>query len=507
MPDTAGMRWQPIRSDAEVKFVGLFDGDKSVGYSSALSAASEWQHQFLAKQAQGHEKALTPKTNNAASESVAGPNWQQIGQTAKQVLFKIDPQGKVSLPELATAMQNDKFTGQEAQALAAVYHNFDRIQNLAGGSRVFRTSTVTTGDIDALVNVATVAEKEYHDRDNLAYWAVTQGNLKKLSPGGALTEQNVKVALATKNLAANDKANLEELQANFGSIANGGKVGASQLVSYLNNFKDSANFKLDDSFLHDMELVDSSQKDSSPHKLFANETAPAKSVTLDGLNQGHTGDCAFEAALAGLVELHPEAIPKMFQSANGNFQVSFPSAKGHDLEVKPITEAERGLFDQANPAGDWNNVLKKGYGQLVSETNAKVSALAKSKTPEELAAEDGYQDQAISTLTNHRVDNEVVKQLSTSDLNNDLLQASKDHRIVVFNTAPASPTSHTKLGFETGHAFTVIKVDSEGGKVTSLVVRDPRNHGANKPDGTMQVTLQDVQDNFRTVSIETNKPL
>jgi hypothetical protein len=491
----------------EDKVVGLFDGGDKTGQNSVLSTVAEWQHQFLAAHAQGNEKASKPNTASAAPESVAGPNWQQIGQTAKQALFKIDPQGKVTLPELATAMQNDKFTGQDAQALAAVYDNFDRIQNLAGGRSLLGSRTVTTGDIDALVNVATGAEKEYHERNNLAYWAVTQGNLKKLSPDATLTEQNVKDALAKKNLSADDRANLEELQSNFGSIANGGKVGASQVLSYQNNFKASANFKLDDSFLNDMELVDSSQKVSSPPKLFANETTPVKSVTLDGLKQGDTGDCAFEAALAGLVELRPETIPKMVQAAKGNFQVAFPGAKGHDLEVKPITDAERGLFDQANPAGDWNNVLKKGYGQLASETDAKVSALAKTKTPEELAAKEPYQDHAISTLTGHQVDNELVGKLSTNDLNNDLIQATKDHRIVVFNTAPSSPASHTKLGFETGHAFTVMKVDSEGGKITSLVVRDPRNRGANKPDGTMQVSLKDVQDNFRTVSIETNKPL
>src|ERR1700733_13126880 len=102
-----------------------------------------------------------------------------------------------------------------------------------------------------------------------------------------------------------------------------------------------------------MQLVDASEKDNSAQKLYANQTTPLKSITLDGLKQGYTGDCAFEAALAGLVVSRPQAIPQMIQAANGDFHVTFPGAKGQGVEVKPPSDAERGLFDKANPDGDW----------------------------------------------------------------------------------------------------------------------------------------------------------
>jgi len=119
--------------------------------------------------------------------------------------------------------------------------------------------------------------------------------------------------------------------------------------------------------------------------------------------------------------------------------------------------------------------------------------------PDEWAGERGDQKRAIETLTGHPARAALISTLSDSDFSSILRQAQEQKSIVVLNTAPG--LGNTDDGFKLQHAFTVMDV-SQGDNGLQIKVRDPRGKGADRPDGTMQISLSTLRSNFNALVYE-----
>jgi hypothetical protein len=113
----------------------------------------------------GKDVVLGGEMSSAPSgESPLASN--QFAQEAKEVLAKLDPFGVgVTKDELAKALQDPSFTGQEAQALAALYYNFDSLQDMSRHytgeqADVRAPRTITPADLDTYQSELTAGKAD-----------------------------------------------------------------------------------------------------------------------------------------------------------------------------------------------------------------------------------------------------------------------------------------------------------------------------------------------------------
>ncbi len=480
------------------------------GADSQLSThdTNDWQHRVINAQAKSADNQSAKKSAVVSADSGQRPDWNNMSQTALDIFKEVDTNntGEITRPMLAAAIQDGKFNGEKAPLLSAIYDNFDKIAVTTRTSHSSPTQSLKASNIKDFFQAMKVTENQFYVVNNLAHWGYSEGNVQRFSDNGSMTKQSLQKTLSRNDISAQDRTQLENLNKNFDSISKNGHITALDLALADKNFEaNDHNFNLSNSFLGDMALVRTIQN-ADVQNLFATSD-PVKSVTPDAVRAGFVGNCTFEAALASLAAARPQDIPQMMhQSGGGKVEVDFPGTK-KTITVNPLTDAEQGLFDKASMQGLWNNVLQNANGQLL----AKEHGSSKMLLPEESGDLDPMQDAAITRVTGHTVDNSLLSRLSLKDLNDQLIQASQNHRVVDFDTraqekSDASSQATTPMGFLIDHAFSLIRVNTSGAQVTSVVVRDPRDHGHDRPDGEMQITLAQLKDNFSTMSVETNRP-
>ena len=96
--------------------------------------------------------------------------------------------------------------------------------------------------------------------------------------------------------------------------------------------------------------------------LYADNSAPLKSISHDAVVQAGIGNCYFYAALASLADLDPKSIANLIKdNKDGSYTVTFPRAK--PITVQGPTDAELVLFPKPVDKGVWVHVLEKAYGE------------------------------------------------------------------------------------------------------------------------------------------------
>ena len=137
--------------------------------------------------AEGHGEAgkdLPPHTSEHQSEEQTSPDIQtkkiefrpsseptlqptQFADTAKAVISKIDTEhnGEVTKAQLGKAMEDPQFKGQEAQAVAAMYKNFDGLKNLSHHEYFWNTDTINAADLDKFAGKASSKPEDLSKSD------------------------------------------------------------------------------------------------------------------------------------------------------------------------------------------------------------------------------------------------------------------------------------------------------------------------------------------------------
>ncbi len=102
-----------------------------------------------------------------------------------------------------------------------------------------------------------------------------------------------------------------------------------------------------------------------PRQIFAKPESPR----MQGMTQGHVGDCFLIASVGAAVHRNPDFVRKyIHENADGSCDITFPGRK--PLRVPKLTDAEICLGSSAGDQGLWLNVFEKALGELTA-ANAK----------------------------------------------------------------------------------------------------------------------------------------
>lgn len=137
---------------------------------------------------------------------------------------------------------------------------------------------------------------------------------------------------------------------------------------------------------------------TAPRKLFAVDK-PA----LQGIKQGHLGDCYFVSAVGAAVHQNPAHVRSLFHPhADGACDVVFPN--GHKAHVPPLTDAQIALGSSAGEQGLWLNVLEVAAGIVEEEHSRGMKEPALDKL-----GEGGDSVFTIQLLTGHKAIKELIR--------------------------------------------------------------------------------------------------
>lgn len=137
---------------------------------------------------------------------------------------------------------------------------------------------------------------------------------------------------------------------------------------------------------------------SAPRKVLT-----AENISLDGISQGHLGDCYYLAGIGAAVHQDPSRIRRLLHPQDdGACDVHFPD--GRRVHVPPLTDAQLALGSSAGKQGTWLNVLEVAGGIVEEQTRKERNA-----SPLDLLGEGGDSIFTIQLLTAHRAAKELIR--------------------------------------------------------------------------------------------------
>ena len=246
--------------------------------------------------------------------------WSDIMGTAGPLLKKLgkDHNGVVSRQDLARAVKDPHETGQEAQALAALYGKFSQIATFDHGDG----KTISGNSLDALYRTIHDSETTASQLNDLDVWTTAHFSQLDNQSRGYLTHADVTAALTRASGA--DREMLQMLDAYYGEISSSDSKTdyptAADVTNYVNNyFQTDSQMLFTDSFEQTMVRTSLAEGNQVAHTLFANEVEPDKSVVAGAVRQGLPDDCSFNAPLGSLAQMRPVDVVKMFSQKTRRF--------------------------------------------------------------------------------------------------------------------------------------------------------------------------------------------
>jgi len=243
------------------------------------------------------------------------------------------------------------------------------------------------------------------------------------------------------------------------------------------------------------------------------ELFPQSLPEMTACHQGPLGDCYLISVVGAMVHRDPAAVKALFTpAADGTTKIAF--GNGHNVEVKPLTDAEIAISSSAGTNGLWLATLENAYGKA---NNNPASEKAAAQLDTDVIAHGGKPRVVINTIEGHQTRSYsfVRHRSDTNDLQfpNELGKAIIDalnaHQIV----AAVTPTN-TVLppGVNGKHCYAILGYDADrkvvhlwnphGNRFTPKG-QDSRQHGYTTLNGEFDMPLQDMIQVFSTVIIET----
>jgi len=444
-----------------------------------------------------------PKGFAKGKETVEELFWQDIKAFAPKIIQKVDNSGAPTQAELARALENHTFHGDESPVAAAIYGVFSDIHKNNGFN--FGEPRLTRNDIDIMVQKSLEVEKKYKVLRDLDNWAKTPDGARCFSRlGGEVRLNNIDRALQQPNLNPTERAKLSEIKANFNSITVQGVIKIGDISSCFKQLQTTPKYDVMNYFHAIMGRVETNQNNPNMHRLYA-DSNPLNSIKPGAVVQRSSADCSFKASLAGYAALRPEELSKRVSSNNGTFVVELPGVKQSKFKVQPPTDEELGLYNGRDTNdGFWPIVFAKAYGQY--EYNKVANPFNRDRldklTIDEMAGENKTPAVSISALTGHNVETCKLKDLDDSALKQKIESAMAEKRIVVLGT-PENDMHVTVDGYRPAHALTILGAKNNSGKI-EITIRDPHGEGSNNPNGVSQADIAKVRRNFAMIYIETN---
>ena len=437
---------------------------------------------------------------------------EEFADVAKQVLAKIDTNknGELTKDELAKALQDPSIKGKEAQALAAMYQNFDRLHNLSKHEGFFSSKSITAADLDKFKEVKAEQDKRVTEAFEMKTWA--HNNLSKFdsNESGSLTKDELDKAINDPKTSAHDKAMLEAVKKHYSEMGRFWESGVNlqafdNYAKHINGETEEA--KLSSGVWASTYNVSAGQKANVSHDLYGDKNDPLKSINPDAIKQGSIGNCYFLASLAAVAKSNPEAIKNMIKdNGDGTYTVTFPGAKDEPITVKAPTEAEQGLYNHGSPNGTWASVMEKAYGEYCQKHFYRRSPfnLGGGDTPTEGADGGGRTGGVTELLTGHSSDTDMLF-LTSQETTADKLErafSSNPPKAVTAGISKGILSDTTDDKFYTGHAYSIVgfKPDGKGGGM--VTIRNPWGGADNTTDGTITIPLDKFMKNFSDINYQ-----
>ncbi len=268
--------------------------------------------------------------------------------------------------------------------------------------------------------------------------------------------------------------------------------------------------------------------ETTPRVLFADETPD-----LDKCRQGPLGDCYFVAAVGAFVHREPSAVKKMLvQLPDGRYRATF--GDGSSVEVTALTDAEIALSGSTGDEGLWLPVLEKALGSLRRSKDPEKFAM---ETATDAIANGGSAATIVRMLTGHQTDRITLKRVPRSTakgpdgkpvaavpvpagdlgelasrVRREIGAALESQRLVTCGTG----TEAQPPGISGKHAYAVLGFDA---KADTLRLWNPHgnnfrpkgdpglSHGYATAAGVFQIPVGEFVQVFRSVGIETSRPV
>lgn len=435
---------------------------------------------------------------------------ERFSTVAKEVLSRIDTQntGKVDKQQLAQALEDPSFTGEHAQALAALYANFDKLQNLSGQQGFFDKRAISSADLDTYEQRRAQQVQARDQSALLATWGNT--NLAKFDrTGQGVTAADIDAALAAPTTSQTDfemlsllKAQLPNIQAGRDEYAPAG-ITAKDLADYQLRQNNNPMSNLENSINGMAWRVNQGQKPDINRDLYGDKQNPLNSITPEAITQGHIGNCYLVSTIASVAQSNPQAIRDMIKdNGNGTYTVTFPGAKNTPITIKAPTEAEQGMFNGASRHGIWASVLEKAAGELYNQGTFR-SIFGRTYSPTEGGDGGGHLGPVMRLLTGNNSESFSTTFNSQRSIGDQLSAALSDKppRAITAGTNYSPFSDVTADGFARLHAYSITGFTPDGKGGGTVTIRNPWNSGQG-PGGTTQISLEAFMRNFGDITVE-----
>ncbi|MBX9569748.1 MAG: hypothetical protein K2X77_12700 [Candidatus Obscuribacterales bacterium] len=455
-------------------------------------------------------KAGKEEASKDAKPEVLLLNQKDFAEVAKRVFDKIDKDGsgKITRDEIYKAIEDPTITGQDAQALTAMYTNFRSLANLAGKQGIFEWSGITKADLDKVSEVASRQQTRVDDAYRMEAWAKSNMHLFDRSGNGKLNFREIDAALRDPKISDYDKQNLQLVRDNYQKIGPDGQAGVSlkAIEEYTSKVYQTNEGKLIAVLSASAWQTARSQRPEISRDLYGDSKDPLNSIVPDAIKQGTIGNCYFHASLAAVAKSNPQLIKDMIKdNGDGTYTVTFPGAKDEPITVKAPTEAEQGLYNRGSEHGTWANVLEKAYGQY-SQTFYRRGLFNPTggNTPAEGGDGGGRPEGVMKLLTGSSTDTDMLLINSQSSIARKLEDAfsSVPPKAVAAGINNLFFWNTTSDGFYAAHAYSVtgFKPDGKGGGM--VTIRNPWAGEDGTTQGTISIPLEKFIKNFSQIIFE-----
>ncbi len=435
------------------------------------------------------------------------------------LLPKIDLTGNVSKSELARAVESRNFKGQDAQNIAALYRNFDRLASFSNQGEKPGQKELNKADLNEFQKAVLKYDQQLKDAFELHYWS-NHGMSKFASRFEYLSKKDILEASKQKSLSNSDKRGLElslkyfdQLKSKFGFMIfseEGIKVGmADKDLDAIAN--PPAQLKMLGSISESIHRTFSMQKDSTiVSDLYGGKNQIA-SISPDAVHQGFIGDCYVESAIAALAASNPESIAKIIKSnKNGSYSVTFPGANSETVTVTAPSNSELGLYNGGSKYGNWASVLEKAIGKLVDKHDSKPGY-----TPQEAISNGGWSEPILEILTGKNALHKEISQTSKEEIIKDLENCFKTGNrkaitagiygdppsfwdMIFKKPSATNPEQYTQTndGFYKKHEYAITGFSCDSNGNAKVTIFNPWNGKKGTTGGEIQIPIDTFLKNF-----------
>ena len=422
-------------------------------------------------------------------------------KVARELITKLDSEKHCFLTEqqLAKALENPNIKAKEAQALAAMYENFDKLQNLVPPLSIWDPKGISYDDLASFGRMEKEHSKRLNDATALKSWAPNNMIFFDKDGDGSLALNEIDTAIKNGSTPQQDKEMLRKVKDNYSEIAPWfSDTNPQAIATFAEGVEsDTSAARLVSAIKSTSQNVSDGQSPQICHDLYSDRENPLASINPDAIRQGSLQDCYFLAALAAVAKSNPQKIMDAIQdNGNGTYTVSFPGAQ-EKITVKAPTQAEQGIYNHASPNGTWASVMEKAFGEYYRR-----QSLAGANTPAEGAGGGGRPGYSLEFLTGNPVDRDIVGWSFQSSIATKLEDAFKNNKAVTAGITSSNWSSHTADDFFRGHAYSITGFVAGPDGSGMVTIRNPWGGEKGSTQGTISISLEKFMSNFSEIHFE-----